>query len=283
MYCRNCGKDRGNARFCRWCGTEQENSGEESNETEKIETNTSNEECDLAKAEADGALIDEDKGEEEEGGGCGQTESDSAAQGDSNGAFLSTKRKRIIIGANVGIAAALLSLIIGAVATMEVWEKVDDPGQQETIHFEKYETGKYVITMDERNPCYVNQDWGECINMHVEEYNRECTKQLADDSSRQLCSRYADMIDDMKDRAKPGWIVTSLGTWGHLKSSPQIYKRAVSNNDFIPASTHTAYCVFGVFGECKDEESEELAAQAEANKEKPANYDYDGPLSAFGR
>ena len=135
--------------------------------------------------------------------------------------------------------------------------------------------------MDDKSPCYVGEDWVDCTNKFITEYNRECTKPLVGDattssfqdsagsfhqvarmmkrgslmSSRQLCNRYGKMISDMQSESGAGY-VASLGDWGHLSSKPETKTRQVSNNDYVPPTTHEAYCFFGFLGECPEREED---------------------------
>lgn len=172
------------------------------------------------------------------------------------------RSRRRVIAASLGSAAALLCAIVGVVSygidTAVHWEKVDNPG-----NWVEQGTGCYNVTMDEVDPCYIGQDWTDCINAYVAEYNRECTKPLGsfnygpsedgsfsiagrDPINRLLCGRYSEMISDMQAKDGPGYYVSSLGSWGHLHSSPETEYVQVGYE------SHEAVCYFGFLGECPE-------------------------------
>jgi hypothetical protein len=157
----------------------------------------------------------------------------------------------------IGVSSLFALVLIAVVATLftaKTWTKIDVPEHKETFHDETYFTGRYIVTMDESNPCWINQAWSDCINLHVNEYNRECANRSLTGSSSGLCERYLDMINDMKAKdGGYGWHVTSLGSWGHLHSTQETETRQVSNEDYRPAVTHKAICYWGIFGECPND------------------------------
>lgn len=92
------------------------------------------------------------------------------------------KRARRLIIINGIICAALLAFIGYTISTAVHWTKVDVPEHKETFHDEQRETGAYIVKMDDVSPCYVNQNWQECIDAFISEYNNAC-------ADRQLSTR----------------------------------------------------------------------------------------------
>lgn len=124
------------------------------------------------------------------------------------------------------------------------------PEQAETFHTEEFLTGQYEITNDQVSPCWIDQAWTECINLKVNEYNGSCVGVSLLSSAASTCEAYSDNIDRMKEQGGSGWIVTSVGGFGHLNRSETTDTRRVSNNDYRPAVTHEAVCYLGFIGEC---------------------------------
>lgn len=142
-------------------------------------------------------------------------------------------------------------VIITAFATARHWTKVDVPKHAETFHTEEYLTGRFNITNDGVSPCWVNQDWTDCINLMVNEYNSACPGVTLTSSASSTCDFYSKEIDRMKQQGGWGYVVTSLGGFGHLNRSQETSTRRVSNNDYRPAATHEAVCYLGFIGECE--------------------------------
>ena len=147
------------------------------------------------------------------------------------------------------IAAAVLLVLI-ALSTAQHWTKVDSPERTETFHSETFLTGKYKITDDRVNPCWANQDWTDCINLVVNEYNRACVGIDLTLLASSTCDAYLKNIDTMKQQDGRGYVVKSLGSFGHLNRSETTDTRQVSNDDYQPAVTHEAVCYVGFIGEC---------------------------------
>lgn len=172
-----------------------------------------------------------------------------------------SKRARIVLIANASVCLVLAAVVAYAFATARHWTKVDVPEQPETFHTETYETGRYIVNMDNVPVCYVGQSWQECTNAYIAEFNRECTKPLVttgspdapwlEDWSLRVCGDYKAMIEDMQSSGNQWGYVTSLRTWGHLYSKPETATKRVSNNDYKPAVTHEAVCYLGFIGECE--------------------------------
>lgn len=149
------------------------------------------------------------------------------------------------------IAAVAVVVVFLAIGTARHWTKVDVPEHAETFHSEEYLTGQYNITNDRVSPCWINQDWTDCINLMVNEYNRACVGVALTSSASSTCNAYSTEIDRMKQQGGWGYVVTSLGGYGHLNRSQETGTRQVSNNDYRPAVTHEAVCYLGFIGECR--------------------------------
>lgn len=199
---------------------------------------------------------------------------------------MTRKTLNILIVINSILLIAFVALFTYAIFTAEHWTKIDVPEHKETFHTEQRATGRYIVTMDNDNPCYVGMSWVDCTNAYIAEYNRECTKPLVGsisnygsnildneastsqapyfpggpqtlhqvpretDTPENLCKRYGAMIDEMK-KQNYGY-VASLGDYGHLSSKEQIVTKEVSNNDYRAAVTHEAICYLGFLGECPE-------------------------------
>lgn len=153
-----------------------------------------------------------------------------------------------ILGALLVIAAIV---VIFAFATARHWTKTDVPEQPETFRSEEYETGRYDVTMDEVNPCAVDQDWTDCTNLMVATYTAACVDVELTETATLLCTEYSTAIDEMKAQDGDGYFVATLGTYGSLHRTPEIDTRQVSNDDGEPAITHEAVCYLGFIGECE--------------------------------
>ena len=153
-----------------------------------------------------------------------------------------------ILGALLVIAAIV---VIFAFATARHWTKTDVPEQPETFRSEKYETGRVDVTMDDVNPCSVNQDWTDCTNLMVATYTAACVDVELTETATLLCAEYSSAIDEMKAQDGDGYYVATLGSYGSLHQTPEIDTRQVSNDDYEPAVTHEAVCYLGFIGECE--------------------------------
>lgn len=134
------------------------------------------------------------------------------------------------------IALCVFLLVVFAFATAE---------KRTVIDVASYErgTGVYNVINDRDNsPCYVGQDWTDCINAHVDEYNASCANRKLTSNASTLCEKYSNMIDEMKEKDRGWTYVSSLGTWGYL-SVEEI-------TETVPAETHEAVCYLGFIGEC---------------------------------
>lgn len=165
----------------------------------------------------------------------------------SNGTRKTKRSPWLVPGIVVGVIALIFVI---AVATPERWTKVDVPAQAETFHSEKYETGNYNVSDNGISPCWVGQDWYDCINMRISNYNSACAEVPLTTNAKTVCQVRSDTIDEMQSKGGYGWTVTSVGSQGTLTRSPEIATKKVSNNDARPAVTHDAVCYLGFIGEC---------------------------------
>lgn len=165
------------------------------------------------------------------------------------------RKKRVGLWVTLSIVGALLLIaaivVVFAFATARHWTKTDVPEQPETFHSEEYETGRYDVTMDEVNPCTVNQDWTDCTNLMVATYTAACADVELTETASLLCADYSDAIAEMKAQDGDGYYVATLGTYGTLHQTPEIDTRQVSNDDYKPAVTHEAVCYLEFIGECE--------------------------------
>lgn len=167
----------------------------------------------------------------------------------------SGKRKRVGLWVTLSILGALLLIaaivVVFAFATARHWTKTDVPEQPETFHSEEYETGRVDVTMDDVNPCSVNQDWTDCTNLMVATYTAACVDVELTETATLLCTEYSAAIDEMKAQDGDGFYVATLGSYGSLHQTPEIDTRQVSNDDYKPAVTHEAVCYLEFIGECE--------------------------------
>jgi hypothetical protein len=152
-----------------------------------------------------------------------------------------------ILGALVLIAVVVL---VVALTTARHWTKVDVPEQPETFHTEEYETGRFDVSMDDVNLCFVDQAWSDCIDAMAAEYDAVCADVELTDAATRVCDEYLAAIDDMRSQGTDG-VVASLGTFGNLERTAETATREVSNEDYRPAETHEAVCYLGFLGECR--------------------------------
>lgn len=153
-----------------------------------------------------------------------------------------------VLGALFLIAAVVTAF---AFATARHWTKVDVPEKPETFHSEEYETGAYFVTDDGVSPCYIDQDWTDCIGAMEAQYAAACAGVELVPSAADLCAQHRAEIDRMIAEDVDGTYVASLGDFGHLTRTPETATRQVSNDDYEPAVTHEAVCYLGFLGECE--------------------------------
>ncbi|MFJ4224906.1 hypothetical protein [Microbacterium sp. NPDC089695] len=164
-------------------------------------------------------------------------------------------RRNVGLWVTLSILGALLLIVaivvVTTFATARTWTKVDVPEQPETFHSETYETGRFDVTMDAVNPCFVDQDWTDCTNLLVANYNAACVGVELTENATILCDDYNGAILEMQAQDTPGSYVATLGTYGNLTRTPETDVRQVSNDDYRPAETHEATCYLGFIGECE--------------------------------
>ncbi len=168
----------------------------------------------------------------------------------------SPKTKRNVgLWVTLSIVGALLLIVaivvVAAFTTARHWTKVDVPEQPETFHSEEYETGRYDVSMDSTNPCYVNQDWTDCTDLLQASYDANCAGVELTEAAATLCADYSSAIGQMRGQDSEGAYVATLGTYGNLTRTPEVDTRQVSNEDYRPAETHEAVCYLGFLGECE--------------------------------
>lgn len=157
---------------------------------------------------------------------------------------------RVLLSIIGGLILIAVIVVVIAFATARHWTKIDVQEQPETFHSEEYETGLYDVTMDTVNPCWVDQDWADCTNSMVVQYNAACADVDLTATGTAVCDDYLASIDAMKAAGTDG-VVASLGTYGHLHRTAEVSTREVSNDDHRPAVTHEAVCYLGFIGECE--------------------------------
>ena len=157
----------------------------------------------------------------------------------------------VVVITLAAVSIAAVGIVLLATSTAEHWTKIDVAEQKETFRWEEYDTGNYIVIDNGVSPCYVDQDWYECRNSMVDEYNRECVGRSLAAQSVATCDAYRAQIDRMEADGEYGWVVETVGGFGYLQSTPEMDRRQVSNNDYRAAITHEAVCYFGFVGECR--------------------------------
>lgn len=240
MKCVSCGSEIGEARACRWCGTVQPSS--ESDDT----TTPPSEQAEQTAEEATQGEVE--KPSEEDG-----IETAAEPSPEDEKRRRASKGRRLV-AMNAGIAAVLVAFITFTLATAEHWEKVDVPAHDDLASAREVPTGNYIVTMDSINPCYVGQDYTDCINAYINQYNAACTLPITA-SSAFVCINYERVINDMQAKDFPGAFIGELpnDAPGQLTAVPEteiVY-------DTVPAQTHEAVCYLGFIGECRQDETTE--------------------------
>lgn len=159
------------------------------------------------------------------------------------------KFRNLWIGVATVVVIAVLPIIGFGTATH--WTKVDVPEQLETFHSETYLTGAYDVRDNGVSPCWVGQDWTDCTNEYVDQYNAACVGVTLTWEAKGLCDGRSESIDEMKADGEAWSEVATLGDYGYLSQQQEKSTRRVSNNDYRPAVTHEAVCYFGFIGECE--------------------------------
>jgi hypothetical protein len=165
------------------------------------------------------------------------------------------KKKRTGLWVTLSIVGALLLIagivVILAFTTARHWTKTDVAEKPETFHTEEYETGRYNVADDGVSVCAIDQDWTDCANAMEAQYTAGCADVELTELATVLCARHRTEIDRMRSVDQEGYIVASLGSFGHLTRTPETATREVSNEDYEPAKTHEAVCYFEFLGECE--------------------------------
>jgi len=153
---------------------------------------------------------------------------------------------------NVAIGiATVVAVVLVVEVTAERWTKVVIPEKPTTYRIETYLTGDYDVYADQADPCWVGQDWTDCTNVMIDQYNWACVGIALTDVGYSVCERYSDEIDWMIEQDGPWIEVASLGGMGGLSRQAESATRRVSNNDYRPAVTREAVCYVGFLGECQ--------------------------------
>lgn len=148
---------------------------------------------------------------------------------------------------------ALIALVLLFTFGIEVWEKVDVPEHEETFSLIEVPTGATIVEQEESSlkVCHVGQNWIDCVNAHIDNYNYACVNRNLTASSYALCTNYEQAIDEAKSQPLgDDAYVTDPGSWRKFTIRDEYRTEEVSNNDYQPPITHDAVCILGTFGEC---------------------------------
>ena len=277
MKCVKCGAEIGEARACRWCGTVQPSAEQDGSSEPNPEQ--PEESAESAGVEETGSSEPPEDVRDTHNPWQPESSDKSSVTAGTEPSPENEKRKhagkgRRLVAINAGIAAVLIAFIAFTLATAERWEKVDVPAHEDLSSAREVPTGYYIVTMDNVNPCYVGQDWTDCINAYIAQYNAACTLPIGSSTplyinkdgsvtttkrhgrtttSQELCQDYADTISEMQSEAQPGMTVGGLGSQGQLTATPE----TETVYDIIPAQTHEAVCYLGFIGECRQDDTTE--------------------------
>ena len=181
MKCVKCGAEIGEARACRWCGTVQPSAEQDGSSEPNPEQ--PEESAESAGVEETGSSEPPEDVRDTHNPWQPESSDKSSVTAGTEPSPENEKRKhagkgRRLVAINAGIAAVLIAFIAFTLATAERWEKVDVPAHEDLSSAREVPTGYYIVTMDNVNPCYVGQDWTDCINAYIAQYNAACTLPL---------------------------------------------------------------------------------------------------------
>lgn len=153
----------------------------------------------------------------------------------------------------VTIALSAVAIVVGvlvfAIATAQHWTKTD---QEEVARTVQVPDGTWHVTLDDKDVCYVGQNYWDCIDEYTDQWNFACAQRTHDALSRELCEQYYDVIQEMKsDAARDGISeVSGLVQSGRLSIRENTKSERVVD---VPEQSHEAVCYLGFIGECPSE------------------------------
>lgn len=152
---------------------------------------------------------------------------------------------------SIATVLTLAAIVAIAIGTAQSWTKIDVEAQPATFRSEQYLTGMYDVRDDGVSPCWVGQDWTDCIDLRIGQYNSACVGVGLSPLGAGVCDSYLASIEQMRAADAPGFEVVSLGSDGHLGRFAESATRSVSNQTYRSAQTHEAVCYLGFIGECE--------------------------------
>jgi hypothetical protein len=164
------------------------------------------------------------------------------------------ERNKVGVWVGLAVSAVIIVCAIGNSQTY-TWTKVDVAEHKETFHEETKNTGSYDVHDTGSPICTSGDDYLSCVNSHVTMYNEVCAKKSLTSSAKDICDALDKYIDDIKASYRNcgyGCKTGGSGKWGwnYLTSEAETKTEKVSNNDYTPAKTHEATCIWGLWGEC---------------------------------
>lgn len=158
------------------------------------------------------------------------------------------------IPVTIALAAivAVAAVFVYAIVTAEQWTKID---QEEVARTIQVPDGTWNVTHDDKDICFVGQNYWDCIDDYTSEWNFACAERVHDTPSRQLCEQYYDLIQEMKTNAAGDEYseVSGLVQSGRLSLRENTKSERVVD---VPEQSHEAVCYLGFIGECPSENRE---------------------------
>lgn len=142
---------------------------------------------------------------------------------------------------------AVSTLVAFASVSAQHWTKVDVP---EAGHHIEVPDGTWHVSMDDKDVCYVGQDWWRCIDELTAEWSYACAERALDADSKLPCDKYYDVTQAMKatGAGRTGMVTTGLGRMGRLPRRENTTVEWVVDQH---EKSHEAACYLGFLGECK--------------------------------
>ncbi|MDY0910092.1 hypothetical protein [Microbacterium sp. CFBP9034] len=169
-------------------------------------------------------------------------------------ATLTNERRRTVrwwIPVTIALSAVaiVVGILVFAIATAQTWTKIDRGEVSRTV---QVSDGTWHVTHDNKDVCYVGQNYWDCIDEYTDEWDFACAGRAHDESSRELCEQYYDLIQEMKNDASREEYseVSGLVESGRLSIRENTKNERVVD---VPERSHEAVCYLGFIGECPSE------------------------------
>ena len=161
-----------------------------------------------------------------------------------------TRKSRGWIPVTIALSAvAVIAIVfVYAITTANYWTKID---QEEVARIVEVPDGTWHVSHDNKDICYVGQNYWECIDEYTSEWDFACAGRAHDEPSRMLCDEYYDVIQEMKNDAGSDeyGVVSGLVQSGRLSIRENTTIERIVD---IPEQSHEAVCYLGFIGECPE-------------------------------